>query len=487
MTVAIIGAGLGGLSAAIHAASKGYAVEVFETMSGPGGKAGIVVLDGVEVDTGPSVLTMPEVFQELWSLAPRPEEVRVPLRREGGDFLYSFPDGTSLRVAHRLDETLGEVERTLGPRARRELADFAAYAARIWAEAAPHFVMGSAPSMRMILGLGVGGLSAVSKIDPMRSMLDAIHKHVREPKLRDIFSRYATYNGSDVRKAPATLNCIAHVELGVGGFGVLGGLQAMVRSLVRTAEQLGVRFHFDTPVRGLLQKSRVVRGLRTDEGEFPAQAVIANCDANHLRCWVDIPKAKGERPSMSGVNLIVKARRREDRPAHQVFFPERYLSEFEDIFDRDRPPEDPTVYVCASEKAHGRTGWDDHEPLFVMANAPAETQDSRDSRIYAALIERMLERLRTHGAIDAEDEVVWKRTPTELAAAFPDTGGAIYGAASNSMWSAFQRPSNRVKHVRNLYLASGSAHPGGGMPLAVLSGREAVRCLSDDIVPSSPR
>jgi len=485
MKVVVIGAGLGGLSAAIHAAHRGAEVQVLEAGPAPGGKAGVVEVDGVEVDTGPSLLTMPEVFEELWAMAPRPGTSRPELRPDGGHFLYRFHDGTQFQVHPDQERTLAEAEACFGPAGRAELASFLDYAAKIWSEAAPHFVLGQAPSMTSIMKLGVSGLSAVRFIDPMRTMWAAIEKQVHDPRLRWVLSRYATYNGSDVRRAPATLNCIAHVEMGIGGLGVQGGVQAVVRSLVGLARDLGVVIEYERPARGLRRERDRVTGVETDDGPVEAEAVIANCDANHLRRWVDLPKAKGEVPSMSAVNLILKARRRPDRASHQVLFPEAYLQEFADIFDRDRPPENPTVYVCAPEKAHGRTGWPEHEPLFVMANAPAEPRgEKRDPRIHSALEDRMMKRLTDMEMIDPQDTVVWRRTPSDLAARFPDTRGAIYGAASNGTWSAFQRPSNRVRNVRSLYLASGSAHPGGGMPLAVLSGREAVRCLWEDLGPS---
>lgn len=185
---------------------------------------------------------------------------------------------------------------------------------------------------------------------------------------------------------------------------------------------------------------------------------------------------------MSGWNAIIKARRLPDRPAHQVLFPEIYLEEFKDIFERDRPPKDPTVYVCAPEKAHGTPGWEDHEPLFVMANAPAEPASGpRPPEVFQELEQTILSKLAKADLIGAGDEVVWRRTPTELAALYPESRGSIYGSSSNGMMAAFQRPSNRVHGIRGLYLASGSAHPGGGMPLAALSGRQAVRCLEKDL------
>jgi len=187
---------------------------------------------------------------------------------------------------------------------------------------------------------------------------------------------------------------------------------------------------------------------------------------------------------MSGWVGIVRARRRtgtEARVAHTVLFPGAYLEEFADIFDRDRPPAEPTVYLCAQEACHGRAGWAEEEPVFVMANAPAEPVDApRAAATWDRLRDTSLARVRAAGLCGEADALAWERTPAGLAAEFPGSRGSIYGAASNSPWAAFRRPPNRVPGVRGLYLASGSAHPGGGVPLCVLSGAAAARAILRD-------
>jgi phytoene desaturase len=480
-TTVVIGAGLGGLSAAIHATRLGGRVEILEAQSRPGGKAGRVELDGVTVDTGPSVLTMPDVFEALWALGP--DDVAVPLRQQGGGFVYRYATGETLDVSHRLVETLDNVQAAFGDRARHDLERFVAYAEGIWRRAAPYFVYGPAPTMGGLAQLGVTGLWDLTHIDPLRTMWSSICARVEDPRLRYLLARYATYNGSNVLTAPATLNCIAFVELALGGHGVQGGIRAMVQSLVRVAEHRGVRIRLRCPVEGLTVRDGRVVGVQTAQGWREADVVVANCDAALVHRW--LPQTAGTvpvEPSMSGWNGIIRARRRADRPAHQVLFPPHYLEEFRDVFERDRPPEDPTVYVCAPEKAHGTQGWADEEPLFVMANAPAEPASGRrPERIHTRLEQRILERLRAMNAIDDDDRLVWRRTPSDLARQYPGSQGSIYGSSSNGMFAAFQRPSNRVAGVRGLYLASGSAHPGGGMPLAVLSGRQAIRCAEQDL------
>jgi phytoene desaturase len=477
--VVVVGAGVGGLAAAITLGAAGRRVLVVEAHDAAGGKAATVELDGVEVDTGPSVLTMPDVFQSLLARAGLDPAREVRLRSVDPAFDYLYPDGVKLSVYHRLPETLRSVERTLGHAAAVELEAFMRYAAEIWSAAAPVFVYGPAPTVRNILGHGWSALGAMARIDALRSMQSAIEERVRSPHLRTLLLRYATYNGSDARRAPATLNCISHVELELGGYGVEGGMAELVRALVRACAAVGVSFRYGCPVEQVRLTSGRVSGVRVAAETFDAPQVVINADVAHLAQALLPPGTdhglpRGAEPSMSGYTAIYRARREPSRAPHTVVFPSDYPAEFADIFDRGRPPNEPTVYVCAQERCHGRRGWLEHEPLFVMANAPAEPPegDSPPDR-FDVLRETVRRRLTEVGVIEPSAERLWDRTPTGLATRFAGTRGSIYGAASNGMLSAFQRPDNRVRRVPGLYLASGSAHPGGGLPLAALSGLRA--------------
>lgn len=482
MSAIVIGAGLGGLSAAINLAAAGMSVDLFEAHDQAGGKAGSVVIDGVEVDTGPSVLTMPDVLDGILAKAGRRLSDVLTLRAPSPAFRYRYPDGTVLDVFHSLEETLDSIGATLGSDARAELVAFMAYAERIWSAAAPHFVYGPAPTWLSTMSLGLQ-LHRLVRIDPLRTMKQAIHGRITSPHLRKLLLRYATYNGSDPRRAPATLSCIAHVELSLGGFGVQGGITAMVDAMVDAARSLGVRIHLSSPVESVLLEGRV-RGVVVGGEVHEADTIVSGTDAALLAQRL-LPAGAphgirlDQAPSMSGWTGIYRAKRAARVP-HTVLFCSDYDAEFADIFDRDRPPEDPTVYLCAQEPCHGRIGWADEEPVFVMANAPPEPPGGRRESPWRALEARVDQRLQESGLLSAEDALLWRRTPAQLAAHFPGTRGSIYGAASNDMMAAFRRPPNRIAKIPGLYLASGSAHPGGGMPLAMLSGQAAAEAAVSD-------
>ena len=486
--VVVIGAGVGGLAAGTRLAARGLSVDVLEAGPRVGGKVNVRVVEGVEVDTGPSVLTLPATLDAVFRVAGSSLREEISLREPDPAFRYLYPDGVELDVFVRPEETVESVRSTLGSSAADEFAGFLRYSARIWDAAAPHFVYGPAPTSATLARGGLASLALLPRIDPLRRMWGAIRARVRSPHLRSLLARYATYNGSDPRRAPATLNCIAHVELAMGGYGVEGGMYEVARALARAAERAGARIHTGARVERIRTSVGRVQGVETADGRhWPAGAIVGNADAadvldDLLPCGT-IRRAPAE-PSMSGWVGIVRACRRSGaagRVAHTVLFPGTYMDEFADIFDRGIPPAEPTVYLCAQEACHGRSGWDDDEPLFVMANAPAEPAAApRAPEAWSRLRETVMQRLRAAGLIAEHDALAWERTPTDLANEFPGSRGSIYGAASNSPLAAFRRPPNRVAGVRGLYLASGSAHPGGGVPLCVLSGEAAARALLAD-------
>lgn len=480
LDVIVVGSGVGGLSAAISLGSAGLRVLVLEAAAQIGGKAGVVNVEGVEFDTGPSVLTLPDTFDAIFAQAGLNFRELVRLRRPDPAFRYRFPSGATLDVFHELERTCESVGSVLGTKAREEFRHYLDNAKTIWDLAAPHFVLSEAPDLGGLLFSGISRLRALSVIDPLRTMQTAIERTVQTPELRTLLERYATYNGSDVRRAPATLGCIAHVELALGGFGVDGGIYQLVLALAQAAKHVGVEIRTQEPVAELLVRSGKIAGVRTEAGsEILAGCVVANTDLGQLVQTLLPPNlGKSLAPdgelSMSAYTAVYRAKKRPERVrvAHEVVFPSNYLGEFADIFDRQRSPEDPAVYLCAQSACHNRATWPDHEPVFVMANAPAVVAGSKDGDA-KLLRERVEQTLRRADLITADDQTVFERSPNDLARRFPGSHGALYGLASNSPMSAFKRAPNEAKRIPGLYLAGASAHPGGGLPMVALSGQRA--------------
>ncbi|MCO4748179.1 MAG: FAD-dependent oxidoreductase [Proteobacteria bacterium] len=471
--VIVIGAGFGGLAAAIELASSGLEVVVYEAGPRVGGKADEVVIDGVACDTGPTLLTLPEVADQVFRSAGSSLADEVTLVQPDPAFRYHYPDGQTLDVHHAVDDTLVSVRAAFGEDAAGQLATHLDRARRIWEATRETFIFGAAPTFGRVLSLGPKAWWSLSKVDTHRTLWDVICEDVQDERLRWLLARYATYNGSDVRTAPGTLACIAWVELGLGAWGVHGGMHALATALARTARRLGVRIHTSSPVEGIELSGQAVTGVRVGGRVEACHAVVCNGDASHLAQALLPASARGAvggagPRSTSGWVGVFRAAVREDRAAHEVVFPRNYLDEFHDLFDRRRSPVEPTVYTCALSGAHGRAQWADAEPMFAMINAPALPAD--DPARWGALARQ---RLLAAGRIHRDDELVWERSPRELAARFPDTGGAIYGASSSSALAAFRRPANQISGIDGLYLAGGSAHPGGGVPLCLQSGRQA--------------
>ncbi len=481
--VIVVGGGIGGLCAAILIAAQNIPVRLLEGSRSLGGKAGTDFHEGVEFDTGPSVLTLPEVFDDVFSAARLSRADAITLTSPRPGFRYLYADGVSLDVFHGLEETLHSVEQTLGKSEALQLESYLDYARQIWEAAAPHFVMKEAPDMTRLLFGGLGAWGAITKIDPLNTLLGAIKKRVDSPHLRQLLMRYATYNGSDVRTAPATLGCISHVELALGGYGVQGGMSKLVLALKDAAYRVGVEIELNARVEEIQMRRKRVCGVKLQGGrEIAAAHVVANADVAHLVDHLLAAPGKLKEAttrSMSAYCSVYQAERRppeRKRVAHTVVFPDNYESEFRDIFDEQRIPRDPTIYLCAQEACHGRSGWTHHEPVFAMVNTPP-CDDGFSGQVPDSLAPLIKRRLVQSGLLTDADAQIWQRTPRDLAERFPGSRGSLYGAASNSAAAAFNRPPNELKDLPGLYLASGSAHPGGGVPMVAQSGKQAARAV----------
>ena len=490
--VAVIGAGVGGLSAALTLAARGQSVLVLEAAGEPGGKMRQVSCGGAPIDAGPTVFTMRWVFEELFAelgasledwIEPQAMETLARHCWGPAELLDLFADRQ--RSADAIAGFAGPAE------GRRYLA-FCASAARTYRALERPFLRAPRPnplnlSTRVVAAAGLPGLF---QIRPFSRLFRALQGHFRDPRLQQLFGRYATYCGSSPYLAPATLMLIAHVEQ-TGVWVLPGGMQSLATSMQALAEKCGVRFRFRETVQEIRCSGGRISHVVTAAGEdIPCSAAICNADPAALSAGLfgaaareAIPTPRPGGRSLSAITWALEA------PAsgfplhhHNVFFSSDYRREFDDILRRGTVPAEPTVYVCAQDRGPGRRPPNGRsERLLCLVNAPA-TGDSHpfDSEEIDACAIRTFEMLARCGLqITPPPEGAVVTTPRDFARMFPATGGALYGMPSHGWQASFRRPGSRTR-IEGLYLAGGATHPGPGVPMAALSGRLAAQSLLQD-------
>ena len=489
--IVVIGAGMGGLTAAIRLAGRGHAVTLVEQLDRPGGKMGEWRAGGFRFDTGPSVVTMRAVIERVFHDAGRKLEDYLDLMPVHPITRYHWRDGVTLDALQDEEAMCAEIAR-LDPREVDGYRRFMRYVAELHRAVSRPFLYSRQPGWRDLLRLP---LADVLRIDALRTMHQAIRAHFRDPHLIQLFSRFATYNGSSPYRAPATLNVIAHVEMAQGAWYPRGGVYQIALALERLARELGVALRYGSRVEKIeVTAGRVAAVLLADGSRLSADAVVANADVSDVyRCLLgEGPAARrGQQraarlePSCSGFVLLLGATRQTPRLAHHnIFFTDDYPAEFAAIFDRRIPPPDPTIYLCITSKTDP-----DHAPAgcenwFALVNAPYLSPGydwERDGERYAARLKDVMRGWGLDPAPGGAPLVERALTPLHLQTMYGGNAGAIYGFSSNTRTAAFRRPNNRAREVAGLYFASGSAHPGGGVPLVMLSGMAAADCVEEDV------
>lgn len=487
--VVIIGAGIGGISAAIHLAAAGRRVIIHEQNAQPGGKMGEICAAGFRWDTGPSVITMRPVIEDLFAAAGRRLDDYVTLRALAPLTRYFYRDGAVLDAHSDPARMAAEIAR-VAPHDVQGYAAFLTYAARMYKLTARPFIHGEPPSLASLRH--ASPLDAL-RIDPLRTLDQAVRRHVRSPHLRMLLNRFATYTGASPFLAPATLAVIAHVELAGGVWYPQGGIYRLAEALAALARELGVELRLNTRVASIaLRDGRATGIIDADGARQPAAAVLSNLDVTTTFASLLPPGAainrrraqlEARESSLSGFVLLLGVEG--EHPAlahHNIFFPDDTRAEFDDIFVRGRPPHDPTLYVAMTSKSdlgHAPPGC---ENWFVLVNAPPVGSGVDWATAAPAYRDLILARLAAAG-YDLRDRLRCARvlTPEDLAAGSGAWRGALYGASANRALDAFRRPHNRCAEVPGLYFAGGSAHPGGGVPMVMLSGRAAAGMILKDL------
>lgn len=495
----MIGSGIAGLVSALLLAARGLEVTVLERAAAPGGKMRQVRVGGASMDAGPTVFTMRWIFDEILGAAGTSLESMLRLQPLGILARHAWGPQTRLDLhadTGRSAEAIGDFA---GAAEARRFLEFCAEAKRVYRTLEGPYIRSPRPSLpSMTSALGIRGVGVLAGLGPFQSLWRTLSRHFRDPRLQQLFGRYATYCGSSPFLAPATLVLVAQVEMD-GVWAVEGGMHAVAQAFAALAARAGATFRYGTDCTEILERNGRAIGARLGDGSvIEADSVVFNGDVAALAAGRMGPSATRSvappDPASRSLSALVWSinGRTHGFPLvrHNVFFDEDYASEFRDIFGHHRLPRRATVYVCAQDRLDDDRPPGDAERLLCLVNAPAiGDRGPLDPKELQRCETASFSLMARHGlTIDRSADNTLLTTPAEFEQLFPATGGGLYGQASHGWMASFRR-ADSLSRLPGLYLAGGSAHPGPGVPMAAMSGRLAAEALMAhlDSTSRSPR
>lgn len=483
--VVIVGAGLGGLAAAIRCAVAGYQTILIEARDQVGGKLNIIRDQGYVWDIGPSLLTMPWIIDDLLQQTGSSLAAELDVVPLDSACRYVWRDGTRFDAWTSFPAILKSIE-ALEPRDVGNFLRFMTYAERMWSLTADTFLYSVFRGWRSMLDWRL--LRDAWQLDGMRTMHRAVESFFVSPKLQQVMNRFATYNGSSPYRTPATFNLIAWAEFGLGAYYPRGGMYRIAEVLYAAVRRVGVDIRLDTPVARIEHRKGRVVGVHTQQGEFiAADAVISNVDPQvTLNRLVD-GGSKRAKPllrrelSCSGFVILWGIDTRYDLlDHHTIFFSPDYRDEFADT-DAGRLHPTPTIYINHTVQYDANHAPPGGQNIFVLINVPPARNSAIDwSQVADVYADQIAQQLEHCGLTDLRQHIVTQKiiTPVDLEQMYGAPGGAIYGLASNTVTSAFVRPTQQDAKINGLFYCGGGTHPGGGVPLALLSGKHAAQLVT---------
>jgi phytoene desaturase len=491
-TCAVIGSGIAGLAAAIRLQRQGFAVTVFEKNASAGGKMSELNAAGFRFDKGPTVLTKPEYVEELFTLCGKRSSDYWNYKAVDPIFHYFFEDGTKVRSSKDPQQLAADVEANTNASASSVL-DFLKQSETKHFLTDEVFLQRSLHKIKNYLNWStLRGILNFGKVDVFRSMDAANSKQFADQKVVDIFNRYASYNGSNPYLAPATLNVIAHYEITLGTYFSEGGIRSIISALQALAEEIGVTFRFHASVNEIITEGNRATAIRTEDRKENFDLIVSNADVyntyKHLLPTLAAPKRFIEQPRSSSVIVFYWGMdcTFPQLGLHNMFLTNDSQKEYEHLFGTGTLYEDPTIHLTSSSKMNAADAPDGHENWAALISVPHDTGQNWDELVSQSR-KRVINKLNGILKTDIEPHIVFEevldppKVTTESGAAF----GAVFGNSSNSMFSAFLRHPNFSSKLENLFFCGGTAHPGPGIPLCLLSAKIVSNLIEEKFTPAA--
>jgi diapolycopene oxygenase len=493
----VIGSGLAGLATACTLAARGYSVTVIEKNQWLGGKAALLEDRGYRFDMGPTILTLPSVLRRVFNEAGRKLEDYLDMVRLDPQWRCFYEDGTHFDLVESLPEMKNRLREYTGAEATGDgYEKFMAISKKLDEVSSKFFfwksVGGIADTMNVKESMSLNVLRDVMSLRFGRTVAGLVRSHIPDARIAQMIDHFTQYVGSSPEASPAVLCGIAHMQTNEGIWYPMGGTRAVPEALVRLGRELGVQYVTERHVTSIDSQSGRVTGVTLDNGQsLKASTVVSNSDCVRT-CEELLPNKVAERflkkrkfeAACSGVVLYLGLRKKYEHILHHNFvFSHDPHVEFDQIYNQGEPAADPTCYVCAPSLSGDKVAPGDGEALYVLVHTPYLRSHHVWRKMLPAYRNVIIDKLKsTAGMEDIEEriEVEHALTPADIHSRYHVLNGAIYGLASHGRFLGAFKPANRVAEMQGLYLAGGSAHPGPGMPMVVMSGWIAADTLDQD-------
>lgn len=480
--VIVIGSGLGGISAAISLAQEGYTVELHEKNPQIGGKLNVLKQDGYTFDLGPSILTLPHLFERLFERSGRKLSDYIPIRPLRPHWRNFFDDGMTVDLYPEPDRMAAEAIKA--GESQEAVEAFLAYSAGLYDLVDKGYFRQGLENLGDILRFY--SLRETLNLDPFRTMHGGVARFFRTRYFRDIFDYFIKYVGSSAYRAPALMNCLPTIQFRYDLWYVDGGLYHIALGLQRLMDELGVVVHLNSEVAEVRTAAGRVTGIAVKGGAFhPADIVVSNMEV--IPAYKELLKEDAAflkslekfEPACSGLVLDLGLDIQYPQLAHHnFFFSGDQRRHFRTVFEKHQLPEDPTLYVVAASKTDPTVAPPGCDCLKILPHIPHIDEAHPLTRAdYLVFKERVIDKLERMGLKDLRQHVVFEHvwTPLDIREQYYSNQGSIYGVVADRFKNfAFKAP-HQSRRYPNLFFVGGSVNPGGGMPMVVLSGQNACR------------